>query len=264
MYLQFGVRQSICIFSYINRYQGKVPGSTTIVYPTWPYLQCARVLLLFFCSSVLLLPLREAPVRYSLVIRKGYYDSLLVIWYGFLWALYCWWTQSCISWYGIALVEYDKLCIYIYIIYFLEITVVLWLGQLFAGFCPSTWGAHTMVWNRQGASDDLGECLNDIIVSAHENPSSCLTRTIYWECVEVYMSSVPYNHPYINVILSSGSLPMSNIDAELLGFTWCGCFLCCTNIHGDGSNIRVEYRLITKPEEFELNLNGDFMDHQHQ
>jgi len=52
---------------------------------------------------------------------------------------------------------------------------------------------------------------------------------------------------------------MSNIDAELLGFTWCGCFLCCTNIHGDGSNIRVEYRLITKHEEFELNLNGDFM-----
>ena len=75
-----------------------------------------------------------------------------------------------------------------------------------AGFCPSTWGAHTMVWNRQGASDDLGECLNDIIVSAHENPSSCLTRTIYWECVEVYMSSVPYNHPYINVILSSWKL----------------------------------------------------------
>lgn len=63
-----------------------------------------------------------------------------------------------------------------------------------------------MVWNRQGASDDLGECLNDIIVSAHENPSSCLTRTIYWECVEVYMSSVPYNHPYINVILSSWKL----------------------------------------------------------
>ena len=124
--------------------------------------------------------------------------------------------------------------------------------------CQSTCdlGRTYHVWNCQGVSDDLGECLNGHYSFSPLNFILSNPYNILGMCWGIlYTSSVPYHHPYnINVILRYIKL----MEACLCQILMLNCWVS----PGVGVFRAAQVSMVGQtsgPEEFEPNLNGEFM-----
>ena len=160
-----------------------------------------------------------------------------------------------------------------YNIYFLEITVVLWLGKLLQDFVHQH-GVHIpwfetvkvpqMIWVSVSMTlsfqptenfilsnpyNILGMCWGIHVECSLQSPiyqrhiklmEACLCQILNSGTVGLHLVWVFSVLPQISVVMGQTSGCQTHFDLMV--------FVCI-----------VEYWLITKPEEFELNLNGDFM-----